>query len=196
MERRMLLETAHNYPYLQGLYAIPAGLVCFLSVPVNLYQGPSEASVLGVFGLGLLLCLVACVRIARYYRENYGEVTVTASRHVRQAVALIAWAATLFCATKLVATPDQTAGVLAAGFAAGVLAYCTILVGLRAHHVAVWGTLLVAGLLPIWGGAGVDWSAVPIGVAFMASGVLDHRLLVRSFAISEDLTPASGNAGG
>jgi hypothetical protein len=196
MKQRTLAATARNYPYLQGLYALPAGLVFFLSVPVNLYQGPSEALILGVFGVGLLLCLLACVRIARYYRENYGEVTVTRSRHVRQAVALVAWAAVLYGGTHLVATPDQTAGVLAAAFAVGVLAYCAMLVGLRAHHVAVWGTLLVAGLLPIWGGVGVDWSALPIGVALMASGLLDHRLLVRSFGVSEGLNPASGNAGG
>jgi hypothetical protein len=196
MERSTLAATAQNYPYLQGLYAIPAGLIFFLSVPVNLYRGPSEALILGLFGICLLLCLLACLRIARYYRENYGEVTVTASRHVRQAVALIAWAAIMFGGTQLVATSDQTAGVLAAAFAAGALAYCTILVGLRAHHAAVWGTLLLAGLLPIWSGVAVDWGAIPIGGALMASGLLDHRLLVHSFGFSKNLNLESGNAGG
>ncbi|MEA2353873.1 MAG: hypothetical protein QOD61_2 [Solirubrobacteraceae bacterium] len=63
--------------------------------------------------------------------------------------------------------------------------YYAILVGLRAHHVVIWGSVLAAGLLPIWGGLGADRDALamlPLGVALIASGLLDHRLLVRSFA--------------
>ena len=46
-----------------------------------------------------------------------------------------------------------------------MLVYCAIRVEeLRAHHVIIWGSLLVAGLLPVW---------------VAATGIFDHSLLVR-----------------
>lgn len=195
MERRPLASTAANYPFLLGLNGVPIGLLFALMVPVNLWRGPSETVMLAVFGVGIALCFGACALIARYYREHYGRVTPTARRYARQAVGLAVWATALFGATKLVAADDQTAGVVAVAFAAGLLAYSTILFGPRAHYFAVWGTLLVVGLLPIWGGLAVDWGSLGIGVAFMASGLLEHRLLVRSLGFPTRLNPDSGSAG-
>lgn len=194
MERRPLASTAANYPFVLGLHGVPIGLLFALTVPVNLWRGPSETVMLGVFGVGIAVCFGACALIARYYREHYGRVTPTARRYARQAVALVVWAAALFGATKLVAADDQTAGVVAAAFAVGLLAYSTILFGPRAQYFAVWGTLLVVGLLPVWGGVAVDWGSLGIGVAFMAAGLLDHRLLVRSFRRSEGLYAERGSA--
>ncbi len=52
-------------------------------------------------------------------------------------------------------------------------------VGIRAHHVAIFGGLVVLGALPVWERAGESgntalWIA---GVAMIVSGILDHRLL-------------------
>ena len=44
----------------------------------------------------------------------------------------------------------------------------------------------MAGLLPIWGGLGVDRDAlamIPLGLAAMLSGLLDQRVLARSLAM-------------
>jgi hypothetical protein len=44
----------------------------------------------------------------------------------------------------------------------------------------------VAGLLPIWGGLGVDrdpLAMIPLGLATMVSGLLDQRVLARSLAV-------------
>ena len=44
----------------------------------------------------------------------------------------------------------------------------------------------MAGLLPIWGGLGADrdpLAMIPLGLATMVSGLLDQRVLARSFAV-------------
>ena len=66
---------------------------------------------------------------------------------------------------------------------------------LRAHHVAVWGTLLVVGALPVWTGA--DPSNVGLvlcGAALIVCGVLDHLAFVRTFGPSELPQLGNGNA--
>jgi hypothetical protein len=68
-----------------------------------------------------------------------------------------------------------------------MLAYYALVMRLRAHHVVIWGTLLVAALLPVWDGD--DPSNVGLvlcGLAVMVDGVLDHLVLVRT------LGPARG----
>lgn len=53
-----------------------------------------------------------------------------------------------------------------------MLALYAVTVGLRAHHVIVLGSLLVAGLLPIWGGADPsNVGPVLAGASAMATGI-------------------------
>jgi hypothetical protein len=55
-------------------------------------------------------------------------------------------------------------------------------VGLKAHHLVIWGALLVAGALPVWSGADPsNIGLVLTGIAVMASGVFDHRVFVATF---------------
>ena len=71
-------------------------------------------------------------------------------------------------------------------FALATLTYYAILVGLRPHHVIIWGAVFVAGLLPIWGGLGADRDPVAmilLGLVAMVSGLLDQRVLARSLAM-------------
>jgi hypothetical protein len=187
MDRNALESTAANYPYLQGLWAIPMGLSIPLAGITNLRDPPSGSWLMAIAAGILLLCAAGSLLIVRYYRENYGRVTPTRSRQVRHAAAVVAWIAVLFVGANkhLLWSPDGPLCVFAAAFALATLAYYAILVGLRAHHVVIWGSVLAAGLLPIWGGLGADRDALamlPLGVALIASGLLDHRLLVRSFA--------------
>jgi len=63
-----------------------------------------------------------------------------------------------------------------------MLASYAIGVGLKAHHVIIWGGLLVAGALPVWNGA--DPSNIGLllcGAAVVVCGVFDHRLFVQIF---------------
>ena len=51
-------------------------------------------------------------------------------------------------------------------------------VGLKTHHVIIWGTVLVAGALPVWNGADPsNIGLVLAGVALDRHGVFDHRAL-------------------
>jgi hypothetical protein len=85
--------------------------------------------------------------------------------------------------------------VSAAAFALAMLAWFAICVGLKAHHLVIWGALLVAGLLPVWGTlpdkVSVAW--LPIGVATVAAGSFDHRALVRAYGPAKDVNPENSN---
>ena len=127
--------------------------------------------------------------IGRYYRDHYGSVTPTRDRTIRQAVAIVAWIAILFIGANqaLFWSPDGPQCIYASAFALATLAYYAILVGLRPHHLVIWGAVVVAGLLPIWGGLGVDrdpLAMIPLGLAAMVSGLLDQRVLARSLPVS------------
>jgi hypothetical protein len=74
--------------------------------------------------------------------------------------------------------PQEPVSTTAAGWALGMLVFHAATLGLRAHHIAIWASVLVAGLLPIWG-LSVDRDAIAfflIGVATIASGLVDHAL--------------------
>ena len=186
MERRQLEAAAANYPYLQGLWAIPLGFGTIVAGISNLQNRPPEPVVLGIIIGGLAIAGVALVLIGRYYRDHFGTVTPTRDRYIRQALAIVAWIAVLFIGANqaLFWSPDGPQCIYASAFALATLAYYAILVGLRPHHVMIWGAVFVAGLLPIWGGLGADrdpLAMIPLGLLLMLSGVLDQRLLARSF---------------
>jgi len=112
----------------------------------------------------------------------------------------VAWVVVLFVAGSkfLFWSIDSPFCVYAVAFALATLAYYAILVGLRMHHVIIWGSVLVAGLLPIWGGLGSDRDAVamfPVGIALMVSGLLDQRLLARAFGSLQSLNIETSNVG-
>ena len=201
MEREKLESRAANYPYLQGLWAIPMGVMIVLAGVSNLERGPSTPVLLGLVVAGLLLCWGLSVRIAQHYRDAYGEVTPTRSRNVRSGIAVVAFVGVLAVVGSKYTfwSAGGPRCVYAVAFALGILAYYAILVGLRSHHLIIWGAVCAAGLLPIWGGLGADrdpLAMIGLGIALMASGAFDQRLLARSFAISDGLKPASSDAGG
>ena len=201
MERKTLESTAANYPYLQGLWAIPFGLGTILTGISNLQNRPGEPVMLAILIGGLGLVLVVWLAIARYYRERFGSVTPTRDRLIRQGIAVVAWVAVLFVGANqyLFWSPDWPMCVYASAFALATLAYYAILVGLRPHHLVIWGAVFVAGLLPIWGALGIDrdpLAMIPLGLALMLSGILDQRLLARSFESAGRQTLESSHVGG
>jgi hypothetical protein len=74
-------------------------------------------------------------------------------------------------------------------FGAGMLVWFHLCVGLRPDHLVVWGALIVVGLIPVWGGfddrASVGW--LPIGIATIVAGLLDHRALTHSFGPTSEV---------
>ena len=189
MDRKTLQSIAVTYPYLRGLWALPFGVGIIVAGISNLQRRPAGPVMLGIAGASLLLCLGGCWLIANYYRENYGEVTSTRTTQLRYAVAIVAWIVVLSIGGSkyLFWSLDSDRCVYASAFALATMVYYAILVRLRTYHLVLWGALFVAGLLPIWGGLGEDRDAVAMmifGVFLIVSGLLDQRLLARSFGPS------------
>jgi hypothetical protein len=208
MERETLESAAPNYPYLQGLFLVPAGLLGLITALAFLVR-PPELVIHAIAGGGLLLYVVACLRIARHYRDTYGMVTLSARRRVRSSVggglAVVILLLGSIQAGPLRVLPwsaeDSAVSTFTAAVALAMLVYCAVAVALRTHHVVIWGSVLAVSLLPIWGGLGPDdrWGAalwLGVAVATIASGLLDHRLLVRAFRSPLRLKLEHGHVGG
>ena len=200
MERKRLQSAAVSYTYFKGLYAIPGGLLAIVAALGNWAWGPLQHA--WVFLAVVSLLGVACLLIARYYDEHYGRATLSTRDQVRAGAVVVLGAPLVFGFSLLLrsradwsldlpvnATAVSLAALMLASYAAGGV--------LRRHHVIVFGTLLVAGLLPVWNG-GADPSNIGLclaGVAFIVAGILDHRELVRTFGPANGLRLEHGNAG-
>ena len=190
MERKELEAAAAQVTYLRGLLAIPIGMLFIITGLGNLGWGPLGNPL--VF-LGFLLVLAAAwLGINRYYNDHYGRVTRSHRQQLRYTIAsFILFPAAIVGGPILDASVDLPVSAFAAAFALAMLAWFAICVGLRMRHLIIWGALLVAGLLPVWEAMAdkisVAW--LPIGVATIAAGILDHRTLVRAYGPAKDLRP-------
>ncbi|MYS83592.1 hypothetical protein [Embleya scabrispora] len=186
MDRKSLESAAADYSYLRGLLSIPAGVLFLVSGVTNLGWGPLDRP-WAAWAAGALMGAAGALYLwlTRYYAENYGRVTPSGRARARAAIVTAGGAALVAGAVSLdwrVALPLSTT---TAAFAA--VMYVSYAVGMRPrpHHVAVWGTLAAAGLLPIWGDVGaagrINGGLMLVGVATIVTGVLDHAALRRAF---------------
>ena len=188
MDRRQLESAGEQYPYthLQGLYAVPFGLVLwFFAGLANLAEttGARWAAAAGmVFSVGVLGA------VSLYYQRLFGKATPTQSRMTRYLAASVGGIVVFVGADQLGRAvfgrpPERPISTTAAAWAIGMFVFYAVARTLRARHVVIWAAVLVAALLPIWG-LGVDRDAIayfPIGAACMVAGLLDHRDLVGTF---------------
>ena len=182
MERKQLETAAAHVTHLRGLLAVPLGLLFIVTGLGNL--AGARSSTIGSSSRSVAILAAAALLINRFYQDRYGRVTLTTRQQVRLTVAsFILFAAGLVGGTILDSTFDLPVSLFACSFALAMLAWFAICVGLRTHHVVIWGSLLIVGLLPVWGNlpdkVSVAW--LPIGVATIAAGLFDHRALVRTF---------------
>lgn len=196
MERKQLESAAVSYPYLRGLFALPLGVIWILTGLSNLEWGPFGHT--WVFFGSALVSVAAYLPITRYYEDNYGRVTPK-TRRVRAVVGTPLAVLVMIGGPILVQELELPVNGLGAAWALVVLTYYTLTVGLKAHHVVIWGSLLVVSLLPIWGDPAtsnaVNVAFLAIGVAAIATGIFDHRFLVRTFGSSRDLNLENSNVG-
>jgi hypothetical protein len=196
MPRGNLEKAAASYSYLRGLFAIPTGVLLILVALADLGVCPLWAFLAAVVVAG-----AACLPITRYYNENYGRFSPSTRQQVRLAVAVVIGAAVFVGGSLLLRSRagwslDLPVNAIAVSFALFMLITYAIGVGLKAHHVIIWGALLVAGAMPVWNGADPsNIGLVLAGVAVMVSGVFDHRLFVHTFGSPKVLDREDSDVG-
>jgi hypothetical protein len=185
VKRSDLHTAAAGLSYLRGLFLLPLGAVLVAGALGNWNAGPFRHDWAFVLALGI--AGLVCLPIARFYREHYGRMTPSSRQQAREAVALgVAIVVTIAGASLLRSDAgwslDLPVNAVAVVFAVVMLVSYATGPGVRPHHVTIWGALLVVGAIPVWGGADPsNVGMVLAGVAVMASGALDHRLLIRTF---------------
>jgi hypothetical protein len=200
MDRAQLRSTAAVYPYLRGLFSIPTGLLFVLAALGNWSWGPLSNDWVFVAAAGAIGA--SALVVSRYYGEHFGRVTPTRRQQRRSAVAAAAGIAIMVGAPLLLRSRaawslDLPVNPIPAAFGVLMLVYYAAVVGLRTHHVLIWGAIVVAGLLPVWTGADPsNVGLVMAGAAAIVNGVLDHVVLLRGFAPPASPAPGPGGAGG
>ena len=192
MERTQLQSAVAENSHLRGLFAVPLAGLMVLSALGNWAVGPLRHA--WVFVACALLLAATCLPLARYYNEHYGRVTPSARQQMRAAVAVVICVPIMIGGSLLLSSDaswslDLPVNPTAIAFALVMAVTYGMSVGLRAHHKLVFGLLLVAGLLPLWPhhGDGGNAGLLLAGIAVAAAGILDHRLLVRTFGPSHGL---------
>jgi hypothetical protein len=197
MERERLETAAAKYTYLRGLFFIPLGAWFILAALGNWEVGPLRHA--GVFLVAMLAIAATGLPINGYYNEHYGRLSPSMKQQVQALGALVIGGAVMFGGALLLRSRadwslDLPVNAIAVSFAVIMLISYGLGVGLKAHHVIIWGTLLVAGALPVWDGPDPsNIGLVMCGVALSVSGVFDHRLFVRTFGTPQ--LPALENGG-
>lgn len=198
MERTKLETAAANYTYLRGLFFIPLGVLPIVSALGNTGWGPLRNT--WVFLAVLALIGIACLPINNFYNKHYGTLRASAGQQARAAAAVVLAIVVVVGGSTLLrsraswsldlpvnATAVTLSLVILLSYAAGGV--------LKAHHLIIWGTVLVVGAIPLWDGADPSNIGLAIvGVALMVNGVFDHLLFVRTFGPPAGLEGKGDNA--
>jgi hypothetical protein len=177
MDTSQLWSAAAEHRYLRGLIQVPVGLLFVAAALGNEHWGPLGND--WVFVAVMVLLGGAAVGISRFYDERYGRVTPTADREAK--------AIGMALRSRADWSLDLPVNPIPAVFGLVGLAYSATVVTLRPHHVVIWGSLAVAGLLPVWSGDDPSNAGlVMCGVAVMANGVFDHLSLARTLSPATD----------
>jgi len=198
VERTKLETAAANYTYLRGLFFIPLGVLPIVSALGNTGWGPLRNT--WVFLAVLALIGIACLPINNFYNKHYGTLRASAGQQARAAAAVVLAIVVVVGGSTLLrsraswsldlpvnATAVTLSLVILLSYAAGRV--------LKAHHLIIWGTVLVVGAIPLWDGADPSNIGLAIvGVALMVNGVFDHLLFVRTFGPPAGLEGKGDNA--
>jgi hypothetical protein len=188
MERKDLERAAARIIYLRGLLAVPTGLFLISIGLGNLEWGPFDQ--LWVIPVAIVVVGASTVAVMRFYVTHYGSVTLPRDQQVRlTAASLLLFLGSIAAGSTIDTRVDLPISVFAVVFGLGMLAWFALCVGLRPHHLVIWGGLLVVGLLPVWGGFDERGAVgfVPVGVATILAGVFDHLALVRTYGPAKDV---------
>jgi hypothetical protein len=181
MDRKQLETMAASNHYLRGLLALPVGMVLVVSALGNAQWGVFR----GFWVVPVCWAVAAAMYLAlfRYYNDAYGrrQPRFTA----RGALGTVAAIVVMGGGPALVQALDLPLNGIALAWAVVALAYYGLTVGLRRHHLVIWGAVLVVALVPLWGDPRTTNTAnvglLLVAAAVMLHGVFDHQVLVRTF---------------
>jgi hypothetical protein len=195
MDRKGLELAASKVAYLRGLLAVPLGALFLLTGLGNLGWGPLRSP--WVFLTCLAGLVLTWAAINRYYNEHYGRVSPGHRPLVRYVVPWTVFPGALIGGRLLQTWLHPPVSLVAALFAVAMLTWYTLCVHLQAHHVVIWGGLLIVALVPVWGSFADDASValLPIGAATIINGVMDHWALVRGFGSPRRFDVADAHVG-
>jgi hypothetical protein len=186
MDRKDLHLAVAENSHLRGLYGVPVGLLAIFSALANAAWGPFTRD--WFFGLAIIALAPLTWGIARHYNAHFGRATPSAGYQTRLLLAVVVCAPAAFFGSLLLSSRaswslDLPVNTAAISMGLILLVICASTVGLRLHHVVVYGSLLVVGALPVWERGGMSGNAglFMSGVAIIVGGLLDHRLLVQRF---------------
>ncbi|WP_131736635.1 hypothetical protein [Actinomadura roseirufa] len=188
MKRGSLKSAGMSYLSLRGLLLIPAGAVFVASGLTNMDWVTSAHG--WVFVGVVLVAALVYLRLARYYNEHYGRVSPSRRTQVRLSITAVVSSVLVVAGVQGDWSLDLPIDGTAAAFALLVLGNYAVGREFRTHQLVIWGFVLTAALLPLWGGVDPDVKInagiVTMGVATMVTGVFDHLALRRRFG------PAAG----
>lgn len=183
MERKQLESVAAEYSHLRGLFLAPLGVIVIASGLGNMEWGPFRE--LWTVPVVYLAAALACLPIARFYRQNYGRVQLSGKAQLRGAAALAVCVPLIVAGSTMDHRLDLPVWGFLGAWAVLMLVSYAVSSGLKLHHQVLWGAALVASLLPVWSGLAPDLKSnlglVVCGVGVIVTGVLDHLAMVRSF---------------
>lgn len=185
MPRKTYEQAAATYSHLRGLLVVPLGVLFLLAAWANTGSGPLAPG--WAFPVAALAVAATYLPIKHYYNERYGRLTPSARQQVRATVAValaiaVMAGGSLLLRSRAAFSLDLPVNAIAVSFAVVMLLSYGIGVGLKLHHVVIWGALLVVGAVPLWTGDDPgNTGLVLAGIAVIACGLLDHRVFVQTF---------------
>jgi hypothetical protein len=198
MEQSQLKSAVTDYTYLRGLLTMAMGALIVIGGLSNLEAGPFRYR--WVAPVAIALAMVVYWRLDRYYKEHFGRATMTRGMKVKVAVTTIVGMVAIIAAAQADWSLDLPICMTVAVFSAFMLGYAAAAVGIRAHHVVIWGGMIAIGLIPIWGNVTADqkpnFGLILVGVASIVSGWFDHVVLTRSFGAEQNAELENSSAGG
>ncbi len=186
MERKDVETAVAENTHLRGLYGVPAGLLAITAAASNADRGPF-ANGWFLLGSSVVIGLLA-LGVWRYYTRTYGRATPSDGDSTRTLVSLaigvpLVVLGSLFLSSRVSWSLDLPVNTTAIAMGLVMLRAVGSTVGIRPHHLLVYGSLLVAGAIPVWERAGESGNTglFMTGIALVVGGLLDHLLLVRRF---------------
>ena len=200
MDRKDVDAAVAENSHLRGLYGVPAGLLAIAAALSNSERGPF-ANPWFILPVALVLALSAW-GIWRYYTNAFGRATPSAKDSTRTLVTLAIGVpavilGSMFLSSRVSWSLDLPVNTTAIAMGLVMLIAVGSTVGVRPHHLLVYGTLFVVGAIPVWerGGMSGNTGLFMTGVAIIVGGILDHRMLVQRFGSATVLDQEDDRAG-